>query len=134
MTSLSLWQPACFITLRPPGDQGGGGGSHAGGQRTMLPPPPLLPHLSPRRQARAMTERRPLQYTGGFSDRRSFCHFRLSARLCGPSHRSISEEINKEMGRPLVLHMLNFIRIVRHLRTDKTLSPTPRHSLCCQRR
>lgn len=60
----------------------------------------------------------------------------LSLRISLWPFPSFHQQENKlkKIGRPLVLHMLNFIQIVRHLRTDKTLSQTPRHSLCCQRR
>lgn len=63
-TFLSLWQ--CFITLGPL--LGGGGGSHTGGQR------PPLRHVP---TYRAMTGKRPLEYTGG-----SFC--RSVVPSCSP--------------------------------------------------
>lgn len=115
---LSLWQPACFIAGRV------GVGSHAGGQRAAS-----LPTYG--RGARRMTGRRRLQFAGGLSGCRRCCHW----RLCGPA-RLFHQRGNKKKKKSrthLLLHWLNFIRTVRHLRTDKTLSAPGRHSLCCQR-
>lgn len=104
--------------------------------------PPSLPHFPTYRHSRQDGDHFNT-LVGSAAVAPSVSSISLSARLGGPPRPSISAgEINnkekrkkkKTQGRPLVLHMLNFIQIVRHLRTDKTLSPTPRHSLCCQRR
>lgn len=132
----SLWCSGVFFIFFAPT------GGTEGGHVLEVTAPPSLPHFPTYRHSRQDGDHFNT-LVGSAAVAPSVSSISLSARLGGPPRPSISAgEINnkekrkkkKTQGRPLVLHMLNFIQIVRHLRTDKTLSPTPRHSLCCQRR